>query len=85
MGADQGELSHPRCPTHGLDHGAVQRLDVVKRAGGEGLLGDPGRVLEHAAEQLDEALALQRRQVGRRQLRRGHTIRSLSELTQLET
>ena len=62
-GADQGQLARARRPAHGVDHRAMQRLDAVKRADREGPLGDPGCVLEHAAEQLDEAVALQTRQL----------------------
>ena len=59
MSADQSELSRARRAAHHVDHHPVQRLDAVERAGIERLFGNPWRVLEHAAEQLDEALALQ--------------------------
>jgi hypothetical protein len=59
MGTDQCELPRARRPAHRLDHRTVQSRDVTKRAGIEGLLSDPGRMLEDTAEQRDEALLLQ--------------------------
>jgi hypothetical protein len=52
----------------------VQRLDVVEGTGIEGLLGDPGRMLEHAAEQVDEAVALQALQLSAGDAGRSHHI-----------
>ena len=60
MGADQRELPVARRARKHLRHRGVQALRRVLRRvepGRVGALGDPGRMLEHVAEQLDEKIA----------------------------
>jgi hypothetical protein len=74
MHADQGKLPRAWRPIHGIDHRPMQRLEACKRGGIKGFLGDPGRMLEHAPEELDEAVAVQMPQLIGGDRRRSHHI-----------